>query len=157
MQSFGGAGNYENNTTLKIDFFSKFSHSSSITQKLKINKNTCTLIQNKFWNGRHVLKCFFRRMLKSGVFFVTSVRSNFHHFPRYSTEILQFFATNNIHGKISQFWLAKNSAMFSKYSAKKWNTQCNFLNFLNFLFFYFPNNRTPFCLVSASTFKDIFP
>jgi hypothetical protein len=24
-------------------------------------------------------------------------------------------------------------------------------------FFYFPNNRTPFCLVSVSTFKDKFP
>ena len=29
---------------------------------------------------------------------------------------------NNIHKNISQFWLAKSSAIFSKYSVKKWNT-----------------------------------
>ena len=29
------------------------------------------------------------------------------------------FILNNIHEKISQFWLAKSSAIFSKYSEKK--------------------------------------
>ena len=45
--------------------------------------------------------------------------------------------------QISQFWLAKSSAMFSKYSARKWNKvqkkemQGKFLNFLFFKFFIF--------------------
>jgi hypothetical protein len=37
--------------------------------------------------------------------------------------ILRIFnGTNNKHEKVSQFWLAKSSAIFSNYSAKKWNT-----------------------------------
>jgi hypothetical protein len=35
---------------------------------------------------------------------------------------------NDIHEKISQFWLAKNSAMFSKYSAKKFFYSANFID-----------------------------
>ena len=34
----------------------------------------------------------------------------------------QVYLTNNIHEKISQFWLAESSAIFRKYSAKKGNT-----------------------------------
>jgi hypothetical protein len=32
------------------------------------------------------------------------------------------FILNNIREKISQFWLAKSSAIYTKYNTKKWNT-----------------------------------
>jgi hypothetical protein len=59
------------------------------------------------------------------------------HVPSRGYEI-DYNSSNNIHEKISQFWLAKSNAMFSKYNVKKRNTgqrkkySANKINFLTF-------------------------
>jgi hypothetical protein len=82
LRCLGGAGNYENNTTL----FSFSIVQARTKPKARDHQEYLDfkfLIQNKFCNGRNVLKCLF----STDVLFVTSARPNVYHFLRCKTEI----------------------------------------------------------------------